>query len=117
MTNMTATPPRRGTDAAVAIPLLAVHITVALGATMVVGLSVMGLDPCAYRECGDPRWADVGVNTAMVSAVGLPVVDLAFIIVQLVRGRPAWPVPLVFCVVHVIVAVVCMSFMVQAGPR
>jgi hypothetical protein len=70
VTTVIPAPPRRSLDAAVAIPLLAVHVGLAVGAAMAVGFSVMGLDPCAYTACGDPRWVDIGVPS--VNSTRLP---------------------------------------------
>lgn len=108
---------RRGSDVVVAIALLAVHVVVALGATMVVGLAVMGLDPCGYRACGNPLWANVGLSTVLIAAWALPVTDLVLIIARLVKSRPAWPIPLVLCVVHVAVGIVCFALMIASGPQ
>lgn len=107
----------RGVDAVVAIALLAVHVVVALGATMVVGLAVMGLDPCAYRACGNPLWGNIGLSAVLIAAWALPVADLVLIIARLVKNRPAWPVPFVFCAVHIGVGVVCFALMVASGPQ
>ncbi|CAJ1587578.1 hypothetical protein [[Mycobacterium] wendilense] len=106
----------RALDAAVAFPLLVVHVIVAVGGAGAVMLSGSGLDPCSYRPCGDPRWADLALDTVLVTAVALPVIDLLLIVVQLVRGRPAWPVPVVLCIVQVVVAVVCLVLVAQSGP-
>lgn len=107
----------RGVDAVAAIALLAAHVMVAVVATMVVGVAVMGLDPCGHRACGNPLWASIGLSAAMIAAWALPVADLALILVRLVKNRPAWPVPLVFCAAHVVVGVVCFALMVASGPR
>lgn len=107
----------RGVDAVVAIALLAAHVMVAVGATMVVGVAVMGLDPCGHRACGNPLWASIGLSAAMIAAWALPVADLALILVRLVKNRPAWPVPLVFCAAHVVIGVVCFALMVASGPQ
>jgi hypothetical protein len=112
----TLTSPRRGRYAAVAIPLLAVHVVLAVGAVMAVGFSVMGLDPCSYTACGHPRWADIGVNTALAAGVALPVADLVLIIVRLMAGKPAWVIPVVLCIVQVVVAAICIAFVAEAGP-
>lgn len=81
----------RALDAAVAFPLLVVHVIVAVGGAGAVMLSGSGLDPCSYRPCGDPRWADLALDTVLVTAVALPVIDLLLIVVQLVRGGPPGP--------------------------
>lgn len=107
----------RGLDAVVAIALLVAHVMVAMGATMVVGFAVMGLDPCGYRACGNPLWANIGLSAVLIAAVALPVADLVLIVSRLVKRRPAWPVPLVFCAVHFGVGVVCFALMVASGPQ
>lgn len=107
----------RGVDAVVAIALLAAHIMVAISATMVAGLAVMGLDPCGYRACGNPLWANIGLSAVLIAAWALPVADLVLIIARLVKNRPAWPIPLVFCAVHIGVGVVCFALMVASGPQ
>lgn len=107
----------RGVDAVVAIALLAAHVMVAVGATMVVGLAVMGLDPCGHRACGNPLWASIGLSAVMIAAWALPVADLALILVRLVKNRRAWPVPLVFCAAHVVIGVACFALMVASGPQ
>lgn len=107
----------RGVDAVVAVALLAAHVMVAVGATMVVGFAVMGLDPCGHRACGNPLWASIGLSAVMIAAWALPVADLALILVRLVKNQPAWPVPLVFCAAHVVIGVVCFALMVASGPQ
>lgn len=101
----------------VAIALLAVHGMVAMGATMVVGFAGMGLDPCGYRACGSPLWANLGLSAVLIAAVALPVADLVLIVARLVKNRPVWPVPLVFCALHIGVGVVCFALMVASGPQ
>lgn len=107
----------RCVDAVVAIALWAAHAMVAMGATMVVGLAVMGLDPCGYRACGNPLWANIGLSAVVIAAWALPVADLMLILLRLVKNRPAWPVPLAFCAAHVAVGVMCFALMVASGPQ
>jgi hypothetical protein len=90
---------------------------VAMAATMVVGFAVMGLDPCGYRACGSPLWGNIGLSVVLIAALALPVADLVLILLRLVKRRPAWPVPLVFCLVHLVVGVVCLALMVASGPQ
>lgn len=108
---------RRGLDLAVTIPLLAVHAMIVMGTLMMLGFAAMGLDPCGYRACGDPRWADIALTIVVVSAVALPVADLTVVILQWVRRRSAWPVPLAFCALHLIVGAVCFALMLASGPQ
>lgn len=107
----------RAIEVFVAIALLAVHGMVAMGATMVVGFAGMGLDPCGYRACGSPLWANLGLSAVLIAAVALPLADLVLIVARLVKNRPVWPVPLVFCAVHIGVGVVCFALMVASGPQ
>ena len=116
--NAGAAPTRlRGLDLALAIPLLAVHAMIVMGTLMMVGFAAMGLDPCSYRACGDPRWADMGLSIVAISAAALPVADVILVIVQSARRRRAWPIPLVFCAVHLIVGAVCFALMLASGPQ
>lgn len=108
---------RRGLGLAVAIPLLAVHAMIVMGTLMMLGFAAMGLDPCGYRACGDPRWADLALTIVVVSAVALPVADLTVVILQWARRRAAWPVPLAFCALHLIVGAVCFALMLASGPQ
>lgn len=107
----------RGADLAVAIPLAAVHLLIAVVAVMVIGFAGMGLDPCSYRACGDPRWATIALTVVLIAAVALPVADLTFIIARSARRRPTWPIPLAFCAAHLVVGAVCFALMVAAGPQ
>lgn len=106
-----------GLDLAVGIALLAVHAMIVMGTLMMVGFAAMGLDPCSYRACGDRRWADIGLSIVTIAAAALPVADVILVIVQSARRRQAWPVPLVFCVVHLIVGAVCFALMLASGPQ
>ena len=77
---------------------------------------MMGTDPCGYVQCGNQEWANVGVLTAMIGGVVLVVVDLVVSIVRMAKGKPAWFVPVIFCVVQVGLGVAGFALVSLAGP-
>jgi hypothetical protein len=107
---------RRLVDIAATIVLLIGHVVLAFFAFLVVGLSVMGTDPCGYVQCGDQRWAGVGVETAMFGGLVLVVADLVVSTMRMARGRLAWFVPVIFCVAQVGLGIAGFAIVSLAGP-
>ena len=67
----------QATDIAATLVLLIVHGFL-FGATVVLlGLLVMGTDPCGYVKCGDPAWIDramrLGIGAAAMESLAGPV--------------------------------------------
>jgi hypothetical protein len=81
------TRPRAVADITATVVLLIGHAALAFLSALWVGLSVMGLDPCGYVECGDERWAVIGVKTAFIGGPVLVVADLLVSIWRLANGK------------------------------
>lgn len=67
---------RRPVDIAATILLLFGHAVLAFLTFFVVTMLVMGTDNCAYVECGNQQWVNVGVLTAMLGGTALVIADL-----------------------------------------
>lgn len=107
----------RGIDAAIAIPLLAVHVALAWGATLFVGFAVNTMRSCDGGACPDTQWVGLAVIAAGVALVALPVIDLGGIIVALSMRRTACLVPLTMCGIHLAYTVLLLVLLAQAGRR
>jgi hypothetical protein len=111
----TTTHRSRGADAAIAFPLLAVHVALGWGASLLVTFAVSAMRDCQSTVCPDTSWAWIVLLAAAAGFVALPVIDLALIITALCLRKPAWLVPLAMWAVHVAYTVVLLVVLAQAG--
>ena len=105
----------RGIDAAIALPLLAVHVALAWGASVLVTFAVKTMHDCQSAVCPDTSWTWLVLLAAAVGVIALPVIDLALIITALCMRKPAWLVPLAMCGVHVAYTLLLLVLLAQAG--
>ncbi|OBF13065.1 hypothetical protein A5730_00050 [Mycobacterium sp. ACS4054] len=80
------------------------------------GLFVMGTDPCGTRKCGDPAWIDRAMVLGIGGGVVLFVIALVVAIRRLAKRRTAFFVPLLGCVAQVALAVGAAAMETLAGP-
>lgn len=106
----------RGADVIVTGGLLIAHAVLAFLCVLAVSAFVMGLDPCGYVQCGDERWAGVGVRIALIGALVLVPADVGVSMWRLTAGRHAWFVPLLFCLAQIGTAAIGLAFVSAAGP-
>lgn len=106
----------RAVDISAAVVALVAHAALAVLSVGWIALSVMTLDPCAYVECGDERWAWVGIRTAQIGGGVLVLADLVITGWRLTTGRRAWFVPILFCIAQIVLAAIGFEFMSAAGP-
>nr|WP_255309305.1 DUF6264 family protein [Mycobacterium malmoense] len=103
-------------DGTATVVLLAVHaflIAVTIG---LLGLFVMGTDPCGYQKCGDPAWIDRAMFLGIGGGAVVFVAALIVAIRRLARRRTAFFVPLLGCVAQVALAVGAAAMETLAGP-
>lgn len=114
---MTATTTRlsRGIDAAIAFPLLAVHVALGWSASVLVTFAVKTMHDCQSAACPDTSWTWLVLLAAAVGVITLPVIDLALIITALCLRRTAWLVPLAMCGIHLAYTVLLLVVLAQAG--
>jgi hypothetical protein len=106
----------RPADIAATLVLLLVHGFL-LGATVVVlGLLVMGTDPCGSVKCGDPAWIDRAMWVGIWGGAAVLVVDSVVALYFLVRRRTAFFIPIIGCAVQVGLAIGAAAMEWQAGP-
>jgi hypothetical protein len=114
------TPPdQRGrpADIAATLVLLIVH-GLLLGATVVLlGLFVMGTDPCGHVRCGDdPAWADRAMMLGLWGGAAVLIADFAVAVYLLMRRRTACYVPIIGCVAQVALTIGAAAMESLAGP-
>ncbi|MBB2990842.1 uncharacterized membrane protein (UPF0136 family) [Mycolicibacterium iranicum] len=107
---------RKPLQAGLTAVVLLAHAVLALLTVLVTGLQVMGTANCAYVECGDQRWAGEAMGLAMVGSAALLVLDVVIAVWRMVIRRRALPVALIGLGAQLVLWVVCMVMMAQAGP-
>jgi hypothetical protein len=106
----------RPADVAATVVLLLVHGFL-LGATVVLlGLLVMGTDPCGSVQCGDPAWIDRAMWLGVWGGTAVLVADFVVAVYFLVRRRTAFFIPIIGCVAQVALAIGAAAMEWQAGP-
>ncbi len=106
----------RPADIAATLVLLIVHGFL-LGATVVLlGLLVMGTDPCGSVQCGDPAWIDRAMKLGIWAGAAVFVADVVVAVFLLTRRRLAFFVPLIGCAVQVGLAIGAAAMESLAGP-
>ena len=109
-------PRRHIADVLATVVLVIVHVGL-YGATFVVlGLLVMGTDSCGYQKCGDSAWLDRAMHLASWAGGALVLADVALTLLQLVRKRTAWIVPLIGCIAQILLAFGAGYMESLAGP-
>jgi hypothetical protein len=107
---------RRLADVVATVALLVVHFLLFGGTITVLGLLVMGTDPCAYRKCGDPAWLDRAMNLGLWVGAAILFADVVVTLIRLVRKRVVWFVPLIGCITQLALALGAAAMESLAGP-
>jgi len=107
---------RRLADVVATVVLLVVHFLLFGATIMVLGLLVMGTDPCGYQKCGDPVWLDRGINLGLWAGGAIVCADVVVTLIRLVRKRVAWFVPLIGCLAQLALAFGAAAMESMAGP-
>src|ERR1700758_4344585 len=91
----------RPADIAATLVLLIVHGAL-FGATIVLlGLLVMGTDPCGSVKCGDPAWIQRAMRLGIWGGAAVLIADFVVATYLLVRQKVAFFVPIIGCVAQV----------------
>jgi hypothetical protein len=107
---------RQLADVLATVVLLVVHFLLFGGTITVLGLLVMGTDPCGSQKCGDPAWLDRAMNLGLWAGGAILFADVVLTLIRLVRKRVAWFVPLIGCIAQLILALGAAAMELQAGP-
>jgi hypothetical protein len=80
------------------------------------GLFVMGTDPCGYQRCGDPAWIDRAMWLGVGAGGIIFVADLAVAVSRLAGRRVAFFVPLIGCAAQLALGIGAAAMEMLAGP-
>lgn len=105
----------RKADAAIAVPLLAAHAALGLGASVLVGTAITAMRSCVGDMCPSTYWVIIAQIAAAAGLAGFVILDLIGIIVALSMRKPAWMVPLATGGIHLAYIVVVLVLLAQAG--
>ena len=106
----------RPADIAATLVLLIVHGFL-FGATVaLLGLLVMGTDPCDYVKCGDEAWINRAMMVGIWGGGAILIVDFVVAVYLLVRRKLAFFVPLIGCVAQVALGIGAAAMESLAGP-
>jgi hypothetical protein len=103
-------------NVAATVVLLLVHGFLLAATDVLLGLFVMGTDPCGSVKCGDPAWIDRATMVGVWGGAAVLVADVAVAVFLLIRRRTAFFVPLIGCVVQVGLAIGAAAMESLAGP-
>ncbi len=106
----------RPADIAVTLVLLVVHGFLLAATVVLLGLLVMGTDPCGAVKCGDPAWIDRAMILGIWGGAAVLVADFAVAVFLLVRRRTAFFVPIIGCVAQVGLTIGAAAMESLAGP-
>ena len=106
----------RTADIAATLVLLVVHGFVLAATAVLLGLLVMGTDPCGAVKCGNPAWIDRAMMLGIWGGAAVLVADFAVAVYLLVRHRTAYFVPIIGCVAQVGLAVGAAAMESLAAP-
>jgi hypothetical protein len=106
----------RPADVVATVVLLIVH-GLLFGATVaLLGLLVMGTDPCGSVKCGDPVWIDRAMRLGVWGGAAVLVADVGVAVYLLVRRKLAFVVPIIGCVAQAGLAIGAAAMESLAGP-
>lgn len=103
-------------NVAATVVLLIVHGLLLAATVVLLGLFVMGTDPCGAVKCGDPAWIDRAMMLGIWGGGAVLVADVAVAVFLLIRRRTAFLVPLIGCVVQVGLTIGAAAMESLAGP-
>lgn len=106
----------RSADIAATVVLLFAH-AVLVGLTLaVLGLLVMGTDPCGEVKCGDQAWIGRAIALGFWGGGVVFVGDVILAVVRLARRKVAFFVPIIGCVAQLALGVGAAAMESLAGP-
>ncbi len=103
-------------DRTATVVLLAAQAFLVAVTIGLLGLFVMGTDPCGSQKCGDPAWIDRAMVLGLGGGAVVFVIALVVAIRRLTRRRTAFFVPLLGCLAQVALAVGAAAMETLAGP-
>ena len=103
-------------DIAGTVVLLFVHAFLFAATIALLGLLVMGTDPCGYVKCGDPAWIDRAMWLGIWAGGAVLIADFVVAVYLLVRRKVAFFVPIIGCVAQVGLAIGAAAMESLAGP-
>jgi hypothetical protein len=106
----------RRADVAATVVLLIAHAFLVAATYALLGLLVMGTDPCGSVKCGDPVWIDRAMRLGMWGGTAVLVADMAVATYLLARRRRAFVVPIIGCAAQVALAIGAAAMENLAGP-
>lgn len=106
----------RPADVVATVVLLIVHGFLLAATYVLLGLFVMGTDPCGAVKCGDPAWIDRAMMLGVWGGAAVLVADVAVAVALLIRRRRAFFVPIVGCLAQVGLAIGAAAIETLAGP-
>ena len=106
----------RTADIVSTIVLLMVHAFLWAATGALLGLLVMGTDPCGYQRCGDPAWIDRAMWLGLGAGGIIVAADLVLAVSRLARRRLAFFVPLIGCAAQLALGLGAAAMEMLAGP-
>lgn len=106
----------RPADVAATVVLLIVHSFLLAATYALLGLLVMGTDPCGSVRCGDPVWIDRAMRLGVWGGAAVLIADVAVAGYLLARRKVAFVVPIIGCVAQVGLAIGAAAMESLAGP-
>lgn len=107
---------RRPADIVATVVLLIFHGFLLAATVVLLGLLVMGTDPCGAVKCGDPAWIDRAMLLGVWGGAAVLVADVAVAVFLLIRRRTAFVVPIIGCVAQVGLTIGAAAMEWMAGP-
>jgi hypothetical protein len=109
---------QRGQPANIAatLVLLIVHGFLFTATIGLLGLLVMGTDPCGAVKCGDPAWIDRAMTLGIWAGAAVLMTDFVVAVYLLIRRKTAFYVPVIGCVAQVGLAIGAAAMESLAGP-
>lgn len=83
---------------------------------VLLGLLIMGTDPCGYLKCGDLAWIDRAVSLGIWAGAAILITGFVVAVYLLVRRSVAFFVPIIGCVAQVALGIGAAAMESLAGP-
>ncbi|MEB3970264.1 DUF6264 family protein [Mycobacterium ulcerans] len=106
----------RAVNVTLTIALLVLHAFLFVVTMLVLGLLVMGTDPCGYQTCGDPSWVDKAIGLGFWGGIVIFLADLIISVYRLARHNVAFVVPIIGCVAQLTLGIGAAAMESLAGP-
>ena len=83
---------------------------------VLLGLLVMGTDPCGSVKCGDPAWIQRAMRLGIWGGAAVLIADFVVATYLLVRQKVAFFVPIIGCVAQVALGIGAAAMEWLGGP-